>query len=134
MVTELIMEPFRTCLKLQELGFPQIRRDDSWYFIRPDMLIPLTEVNVIYGTDRRPYGYDGARSLFNELVYYPSLEELNIIVKPTQLVHSVKSGWMAYIDEPDQETQGITSKIGRGDTQWTALADLYIKYHPDNQK
>ncbi len=123
---------YKVCIKLQELGFPQIRRDDSWYFVRPDMLIPLTEVNILYGVDRRPYGYDGERSLFNELVYFPSEKELEIASKPTQIVYTQRSGVMAYKDKPDGDG-GIAADRGEGVDLWHALADLYIKMHPDSQ-
>lgn len=129
------MGVFETCKRLQELGFPQIRRDDSWYFVRPDMLIPMTEVDCLYGTDRRPFGYNGEKSLFNELIYFPQEKELELAAKPTQIVYSVGSGVFAYQDVKafDIETKEdvMQSTKVQGETLWFALANLYIALHPE---
>lgn len=129
------MNLFKTCLKLQELGFPPTRRDDSWYFVRPDMLIRMTEVNTLYGVDRRPFGYDGEKSLFNELVYYPSIFELETAAKPTQIVYTVASGVIAYQDvkwrDSTTNEDGMQSTKAQGENLWEALANLYINLHPE---
>jgi hypothetical protein len=130
------MEQYKVCQRLQELGFPQLRRDDSWYFVRPDMLIPLPEINALYGIDRRPFGYNGEKSLFNELIYFPQEKELELAAKPTQIVYTVSSGVMAYQDVKafDIETKEdvMQSTKAQGDNLWFALANLYIALHVDS--
>lgn len=134
------MTEFELCRELNRFGFPQKRRDDAWYFLRPDMLISITSIDSLYGVDKRPYGYSSMKvesgtygpigtpraSIFEQLIYYPTLEDFQEYLGGTlqNVVLSETSFFIAYINGIHE---GETIRAN-GVTMWKALASaIYAK-------
>lgn len=112
------MTVFELCRELNLQGFPQKRNDSAWYFVRPDMMIKMDDVDALYGIDGKPF-----KDLFDQLIYYPKTADFIEFLGTDfqQLVQSNKSGWFAYSNSTHGE--GITTRAG-GETPWLALANV----------
>lgn len=123
------MSDWDTCFNLKEFGFPQKRKYQSMYYVRPDMLICIDDLSALKN--------DGAtdfENIFNTLVFKPRIEDLWEEMQPF-LQEVVKMGddtYFAYStveEDPDYilETGRMDKFIRfRGTTPWEALTGLYI--------
>lgn len=123
---------FEICAKLAQNNFPQSRKDDAHYFVRPDMLVRMDNFGAIRDTDKT-MGF-GKGDMFGKLIYYPTLEELIEQTEPTQLIKTVDSGWWAYQDTlPVDQDFGVSHRQ-TGENLWYAVANLYNYLHEQGQK
>lgn len=112
------MTEFELSRELNKLGFPQSRRDDAWYWLRPDMLIPITEKDSLYGVDKRPFDL-----MFENLIYYPlEADFLSYLGANFQGInHMEEDGlYYAYVNGL-AEGDNLRSS---GTTPWLALATV----------
>lgn len=114
---------FEVCVKLSENNFPQSRKDDAYYFVRPDMLVRMDQFGALRDIDKI-MGF-GKGDMFGKLIYYPTLDELIAVTKPTQLILTVDSGWWAYQDTLPTDSDFGVSHRQTGDNLWFAVANLY---------
>lgn len=121
------MTEFELCRELNKFGFPQTRRDDGYYFVRPDMLINMKDVDCLYGVDKRPFA-----PLFDNLIFYPQFEDLLNFVQEDlqQVVQTVSSGFFAYINS--KKIPGATIR-STGSTAWLALASAIYAWYLEQQ-
>ena len=122
------MTEFELCRELNKHGFPQIRRDDSWYFIRPDLLVQMNNIDALYGIDKRP-----PHNFFETAIYYPTIEDFeNFLQNDLQsVVQTVRSGWFAYANST--AVPGATVRSG-APTMWLALANVVYAKYLENHK
>ena len=123
------MTEFELCRELNLKGFSQKRRDDGYYFIRPDMLINVKDIDCLYGSDIRPFS-----NVFEQLIYRPTVEDFEDFLQEDlqQVIQTNASGWFAYANST--HGMGITTRSG-GETMWLALANvIYARYLEKDQK
>ncbi len=117
------------CFQMKNFGFPQKRKFQSMYYVRPDMLICIDDLSALKN--------DGAtdfENIFATLVFKPRLEDLLEEMQPffheivkmsddTYFAYSTVEEDPAYIAETGRTDKYIRS---RGETPWDALVSLYI--------
>lgn len=116
------MTEFELCRELNKLGFPQKRCDDSWYWLTPELLIKMEDVDSLYLSDKRT-----TPSYADHLIYYPTIEDfIDHLQEDLQSVsQTVASGWFAYAGS---HIAGATLRSG-GTSPWLALANVvYAQY------
>lgn len=120
------MSAFELCRELNKHGFPQHRRDDGYYWIRPDMVINVKDVDCLYGEDMRP-----VENVYENLIYYPSTTDfLNFLGKDfQQVINTIASGIWAYANGYEED-ESIRSQ---GATVWHALANVVYSRFVDAQ-
>lgn len=110
------MTVFELCRELNLKGFPQKRNDASWYFLRPDMLIKMDDIDALYGIDGKPF-----KELFDQIIYYPKIADFIEWLGDDfqQLTKTNASGFFAYA------THNAPGTLRSGGvTAWLALANV----------
>lgn len=105
---------FECCKEMDKLGFPQERRDDSWFYVRPDMMIRMMDMEYLKDVDG--YSFES----FDQLIYQPTLQDLINALQPNNIDFSVNSG--IYVGT----TYGNQEFRTNGETIWLALAGNWI--------
>lgn len=121
------MTEFELCKELNLHGFPQKRKDDAWYYLRPDMLILMRDSEMLR---------DESKNMIHvsECIYRPTTDDfIEYLGTDLQnIVQTVRSGWFAYTNSTLGE--GVTTRSG-GDTPWLALANVVLaRYLEKNQQ
>lgn len=121
------LSEFDICLQLRNAGFPQKRRYGAMYYVRPDMLINISDLSVLKGD-----GYTDFENIFNTLVFKPSLDDLEYESRDffDQIRWTNRSGVFAYSNiqtiEPDASNPDTYIRVG-SKTEWKARAKLYVQ-------
>lgn len=129
-------KPFTTCVELRELGFPQKRKFQSMYYVRPDMLICIDDLSAL-----KSDGHTDFENIFTTLVFKPRLEDL-IEESPwlqefirmedgSVFAYSTVEEDPAYIKETSRSDKFIRA---RGANHWEASANLYLAVKKAIQK
>lgn len=120
---------FDLCLKLKDLGFPQLRKFQAMYYVRPDMLICIDDLSAL-----KSDGHTDFENIFSTLVFKPRLgelwEEMQEYVQ--EIVKMADGTYFAYSTIEEDEDfileSGRMDKFmrARGDEPGIALMNLYI--------
>lgn len=113
------MTPFELCRELNLKGFPQVRKDDSWYYVTPEILVMMRDFDDLKLQDRR------TTVDFDKLIYKPELDDFIEFLGTDlqQVIQTNASGWFAYSNSTVM--QGATTRSG-GATIWLALANVTL--------
>lgn len=113
------MTVFELCRELNLHGFPQKKNDAGWYFVTPEVMVMMRDIDDLKLTD-------GKTTIdFDKLIYYPKEADLREFLGADfqQLTQTVGSGWFAYANSTHGE--GITTR-SQGDTAWLAMANVCL--------
>lgn len=113
------MSVFELCRELNQHGFPQKKNDSGWYFVTPEVMVMMRDVDDLKEIDGR------TTIGFNRLIYYPKTADLMEFLGSDlqQIVQTNQSGWFAYANST--HGIGITTRAG-GETAWLALANVVL--------
>lgn len=131
-----IPKAFSDCLTLRELGFPQLRRFQSMYYITPDKLICIDDLSCL-----KHDGDTDFEDVFNTLVFKPRIDDI-IVNSPwlQEFICMDDGSWMVYSRvEEDKEYLAQTGRTdpfirARGATAWEALLALWIAVKEKERK
>lgn len=120
---------FDLCVQLREVGFPQLRKFQAMYYIRPDMLICIDDLSAL-----KSDGHTDFENIFNSLVFKPTLQDISDNSQDffQELIRMNDGTFMAYSsvleDEAYLESVGRKDPYMRapGATEWRARANLYF--------
>lgn len=121
-------QKFDTCLKLRTLGFPQKRKFQSMYYVRPDTLICIDDLSALKNDGETDF-----ENIFDLLFFKPRLEDLIAECDfLDEFIQMADGSWMAY--SKIEEDPAYIEKTGRQDKMiraqgndcWQALCNLYI--------
>lgn len=121
------MNVFELSRELNLLGFPQKKNDAGWYFVTPEVMIMMRDIDNLKLIDGR------TTIDFDKLIYYPKEADLREFLGDDfqQLIRTERSGWFAYANSTHGE--GITTRSG-GETAWLAMANVvYARFLEKNQ-
>lgn len=127
------MIEFELCRELQKYGFPQKRFDEAYYFVRPDLLVRMDNIDMLKSYSGGRYcSFEPAN--ISELIYMPHVEDFVefLGVDLQNVVQTIRSGWFAYTNSTLGE--GITTRSGGAD-MWLALANVCLaRFMEKNQQ
>lgn len=120
---------FELCLKLRELGFPQLRKYQAMYYVMPDTLICIDDLSCL-----KHDGLTDFEDIFGRLIFKPRMEDLLDACSDylrefvrmgdgTIMAYSVIEEDPAYIAETGRTDPFIRAN---GATHWEALVNLCI--------
>lgn len=118
---------FELCRELNLNGFPQKKNDSGWYFVTPEVMIMMRDIDELKLIDGR------TTIDFDKLIYYPKEADLREYLGTDfqQLTQTNGSGWFAYANST--HGLGITTRSG-GETAWLAMANVvYARFLEKNQ-
>jgi len=125
------MSVFELCRELHLKGFPQQRFDEAYYYIRPDLIVRMDNLDAL----KTPIGESRYASDANisEFIYAPRIEDFieYLGMDLQNVVQTVRSGWFAYTNSTLGE--GITTRSG-GTTMWLALANVILARYLEKDK
>lgn len=119
---------FDLCLKLLSLGFPQKRKFQSMYYVRPDTLICIDDLSAL-----KHDGHTDFEDIFGKLVFKPRIEDLLEEAPFLQEFIRMSDGSVFAYSTVEEDPKFI-EQTGRQDkyirangrTHWEALVNLYI--------
>lgn len=123
------LTPSGLCLKLKELGFPQKRKYQAHYYVRPDMLICLDDLSVL-----KSDGYTNYDNIFATLVFKPSLQDMIDETKEFFYEMRTMDDGTYFIYTTVEEDPELIKKTGRidlairarGSDVWETLVKAWI--------
>lgn len=120
---------FELCVQLRELGFPQLRKFQSMYYVRPDTLICIDDLSALKND-----GHTDFENIYGGLVFKPSLQDIADASEDffQEVIKMNDGSYMAYSNVLEDEQ--FIKETGRQDpnirapgaTEWRARANLYF--------
>lgn len=110
------------CLDLKKNGIQQSRNDDAFYFVTPEILIRIRDIDSLHKVDKtRDW-----ENLFEKLVYYPTEADLlDYLGSDLQQIQRMSDFTFFSYVEPDYADQ--EAYRGRGDTVWASLVTVIME-------
>lgn len=110
---------YDVCVDLKRNGIEQSRKDDAFYFVTPDILVRIQDIDSLHKPDKTRDWED----LFEKLVYYPTTQDLiGYIGSDLQQIQRLSDFTLFAYVEPDTSEQEAFR--GRGNSIWEALATV----------
>lgn len=120
---------FEECVRMKCLSFPENRKFDNYYFVRPDVLIQGRDVDSL----KNPFSKFTPQNIYDLLIWYPTeqdiISRLGLTLKTINF--SVTSGVWVYTDVKNENGEDIR---GNGVTLWFALADAWCNAKREQDK
>lgn len=118
---------FELCLKLRDAGFPQLRRFQSMYYVRPDMLICIDNLSALKSDGKTDF-----ENIFQTLIFKPTLDDIEqesrAFFHGTQVLNDGTVCVYSNMNEDISDIPGRQDPAIRAlaPTEWEARAKLYL--------
>lgn len=123
---------FDLCVQLREVGFPQLRKFQSMYYLAPDRLICIDDWSAIKSEDNA--GSINMNDVTKYMIFKPTLQDISDYSHDffQELIRMNDGSFMAYSNVKEDEeyikSTGRTDPYIRapGATEWRARANLFF--------